>query len=53
VFCYGVSREYVEVDLLVGFGMQIEKYLFYILRTDGYLNRVSKQEQMFARRLRV
>jgi len=53
VFCYGVSREYVEVDLLVGFGMQIEKYLFYILRTDEYLNRLSKQEQMFARRLRV
>ncbi|PNT16598.2 hypothetical protein POPTR_010G147050v4 [Populus trichocarpa] len=28
----------------------IEKYLFYILKTDEYLNRLSKQEQMFARR---
>lgn len=53
MFCYGVSGEYVEVDLLVGFGMQIEKYLFYILKTDDYLNQFSKQEQMFARRLRV
>ncbi|KAF9677201.1 hypothetical protein SADUNF_Sadunf08G0083200 [Salix dunnii] len=41
---------YVEFDLLVGFGMQIEKYLFYVLKTDEYLNRLSKQEQMFARR---
>ncbi|XP_073268138.1 DNA replication complex GINS protein SLD5-like [Populus alba] len=30
--------------------MQIEKYLFYILKTDEYLNRFSKQDQMFARR---
>ncbi|KAJ6899612.1 hypothetical protein NC652_025920 [Populus alba x Populus x berolinensis] len=50
VFCYGVSGEYVEVDLLVGFEMLIEKYLFYILKTDEYLNQFSKQEQMFARR---
>ncbi|KAG6759799.1 hypothetical protein POTOM_036290 [Populus tomentosa] len=28
----------------------IEKYLFYILKTDEYLNRFSKQDQMFARR---
>ncbi|KAJ6902773.1 hypothetical protein NC651_020300 [Populus alba x Populus x berolinensis] len=42
--------DYVEFDLLVGPGMQIEKYLFYVLKTDEYLNRLSKQEQMFARR---
>jgi len=42
--------EYVEFDLLVGPGMQIEKYLFYVLKTDEFLNRLSKQEQMFARR---
>ncbi|KAG5237120.1 hypothetical protein IMY05_010G0115500 [Salix suchowensis] len=34
-----VPGEYVEVDLLAGFGMQIEKYLFYILKTDEYLSR--------------
>ena len=41
MFCYGVPGEYVEVDLLAGFGMQIEKYLFYILKADGYLDRLS------------
>ncbi|XP_061987052.1 DNA replication complex GINS protein SLD5-like isoform X2 [Populus nigra] len=30
--------------------LAIEKYLFYVLKTDEYLNRLSKQEQMFARR---
>ncbi|KAJ6429610.1 hypothetical protein OIU84_021085 [Salix udensis] len=38
-------RSYLRVRL-----QKIEKYLFYVLKTDEYLNRLSKQEQMFARR---
>ncbi|KAL3578681.1 hypothetical protein D5086_020185 [Populus alba] len=38
-------RSYLRVRL-----QKIEKYLFYILKTDEYLNRFSKQDQMFARR---
>ncbi|KAF2310297.1 hypothetical protein GH714_007623 [Hevea brasiliensis] len=38
-------RSYLRVRL-----QKIEEYLFHILKTDEYLNRLSKQEQMFARR---
>ncbi|XP_012084097.1 DNA replication complex GINS protein SLD5 [Jatropha curcas] len=38
-------RSYLRVRL-----QKIEEYLFHILKTDDSLNRLSKQEQMFARR---